>query len=450
MGSILTVNTQDHGGGAAKIACTLMEGYAKRGRVSQMAVGIKRTRHPEIHAIRNDRGQSGLSAFFWKHRNRFKNRQHDMRGAWAMTQILEYLASPGRRLDRKQGREILEFPGSYHLAQQVPKPVDLYHLHNLHGDYFDLRALSTLSGDKPTIITLHDAWLMAGHCSHPFDCDRWLLGCGQCPDLTIPPAIEKDATAQNWEEKRRIFSQSKLYVACPSRYMLDKAKRSILSEGMIEGRVIRNGIDLSVFHPGDKEEARKKLSIDPNAKVVVFAAHGTKNSAWRDFPLMRKAVESAASELEQGALFLAIGEDAPSEHLQNSEIRYIPYLDNPGDLADYYRACDVYIHAAKAETFSLTTVEAMACGASVVATALGALPEVVDDETTGFLTPAGDLETYTGRIVQLLTDKKLAVNMGRAGAEKAKKTYDENSMVDQYLSWFNEIEFNSKENPSKK
>jgi hypothetical protein len=48
------------------------------------------------------------------------------------------------------------------------------------------------------VLTLHDAWLLSGHCAHSFDCERWKTGCGECPDLTIPPAVWKIYPASKW------------------------------------------------------------------------------------------------------------------------------------------------------------------------------------------------------------------------------------------------------------
>ena len=103
------------------------------------------------------------------------------------------------------------------------------HCHNLHSGYFDLRALPWLSRVAPVVLTLHDAWLLSGHCAHSFGCDRWKNGCGACPDLSIPPAIAKDGTAANWKRKRRIFERSQLYVVTPSQWMMDRAQQSILA-----------------------------------------------------------------------------------------------------------------------------------------------------------------------------------------------------------------------------
>jgi len=74
--------------------------------------------------------------------------------------------------------------------------------------------------------------------------------------LIIYPAITRDATAYNWRWKREIYAKSRLYVATPSRWLMRKVEQSILASAIIEAKVIPNGVDLTVFHPGDRREAR--------------------------------------------------------------------------------------------------------------------------------------------------------------------------------------------------
>ena len=178
-----------------------------------------------------------------------------------------------------------------------PEPVDVLHCHNLHGGYFDLRELARLSHALPTVLTLHDAWLLSGHCAHSFDCDRWRTGCGSCPDLTIYPPVLRDSTAPNWRRKRDIYSRSSLYVAAPCKWLMDRVDDSILSAACVEKRVIPYGVDRSVFFPGDKATARAALGLPLGAHIVLHSGTGVRTSIWRDFELLRAAAQLTAEDL---------------------------------------------------------------------------------------------------------------------------------------------------------
>lgn len=121
-----------------------------------------------------------------------------LKGTWRLSRLAQTLADPQRAFDRWRGREDFSFP--YDRPNLRPT-TDILHLHNLHGGYFDLRQLPRLSQTLPTFITLHDTWLLSGHCAYSNGCQRWQIGCGHCPDLTLYPATPRDATAQNWQRK---------------------------------------------------------------------------------------------------------------------------------------------------------------------------------------------------------------------------------------------------------
>jgi glycosyltransferase involved in cell wall biosynthesis len=96
-----------------------------------------------------------------------------------------------------------------------------------------------------------------------------------------------------------------------------------------------------------------------------------------------------------------------AERIGAAEVRFIPYQANQESVARYYEAADLYVHAAPADTFPNTILEALACGTPVVATAVGGIPEQVEDGQTGFLVPVGNARALAERLTQLLSDHQL-------------------------------------------
>src|SRR5262249_16039004 len=317
---------------------------------------------------------------------------------------------------------------------------DIIHCHNLHGGYFDLRALPWLSRQIPVVLTLHDAWLLSGHCAHSIDCERWKMGCGLCPDLTLYPAIRRDATAYNWRRKREIFKKSGLYVPTPVRWWMGKIEESLLLPGVTKARVIPIGVDLSVFHPANKQDARSALGIPRDALVILFTANVPRQNIWKDYQTVQDAVALAAANLNgQNVLFLALGQAGAAEPIAPPLVLFVPYQTNRTAVASYYQAADVYIHAARADTFPNTVLEALACGTPVVATAVGGIPEQIQDGRTGFLVPAGDAQSLADRLTQLLSDSNLRQGMGMRAAEVVALQFDLNQQADAYLAWYEQL-----------
>jgi glycosyltransferase involved in cell wall biosynthesis len=406
---VLQVSTYDVIGGAERVAWNLFQTYRRRGHPSWLAVGTKLGTDPGVLLIPN-RANHGAPAV---------------------------VARPAKAVERFCGIEDFRFPGTRRLVDMTTPRPDVVHCHNLHGGYFDLRALPWLSGQVPVVMTLHDAWLLSGHCAHSFECERWKIGCGHCPDLTIDPAIRRDATAYNWRRKAKIFAGSRLWVATPSRWLMRKVEQSMLARAIVEARVIPNGVDLTVFHPADKEAARSRLGIPARALVVLFAATAVRENIWKDYRTVREGVSLAVARLQgQDIMFVALGQDAPEERIGPAVLRFVPYQTEPRVVAGYYQASDVYVHGARADTFPNTVLEAQACGIPTVATAVGGIPEQIEDGRNGFLVSVGDAAALAERLIRLLSDQPLRHRMGAQGAEDTRSRFDLNGQADAYLDWY--------------
>lgn len=431
---ILQVSTSDIGGGAEKIAWDLHQGYVSRGYQSWLAVGCKYSETSTVFRIPNEA--------YWPLWLKLVKRLSDpeKRLPFRLRHFCAHLAKIHYRRSKKQGYEHFYFPGSRRLLSLPPSRPDILHCHNLHGGYFDLRVLPEISQKLPVIMTLHDAWLLAGHCAHSFDCDRWKIGCGQCPYLHVNVALQHDGSAYNWQRKREIYANSRVYIATPSQWLMNKVEQSMLAPAIVEHRVIPNGIDLSVFQPADKFTVRAQLKIPQEAVVLLFTAFRARQSVWKDYTTLRAAVELLANRPQkQPILFIALGEDAPPEQIGQATLLCVPYQTDLELVARYYQAADVYIHAAKADNFPTTILEALACGTPAIATAIGGIPEQIEDGKTGLLVPPAKPQEMAAAIQILLQDDALRRSMSRQAAETARRRFDLQRMTDDYLAWYQEL-----------
>lgn len=441
--NILQVSTADHGGGAERIAMNLHRQFRERDHEATLAVGRKVGDDPFVVEIQNARASNRWARGWAETTYQLHIHEHRLGDTRRLRATTNAIGRPNAWLDRQLGREHFGFPGTASLLDLTPSKPDLLHLHNLHGDYFDLRALPKLSRRVPVFITLHDAWMLAGHCAHSLGCDRWVTGCGKCPSLSTFPAVRRDATNRNWKRKRDIYARSRVYLTAPSKWLLDKAKRSMLAPAILESRVIPNGVDLNVFKPGDRLEARHQLALPENAYVVLFAANGIRRSDFKDFDTLREAVRNLAESItDQPILCVALGEAGEPQQIGRARIRFVPKQANPVTVADYYRAADVYAHAAKEDTFPTTVIEALACGTPIVASKVGGIPEQVDHGQTGLLVDPGDPALFGKYLAMLLRNPGLRATFGKQAVENAARRFDLKTQADQCLTWYETVVHN--------
>jgi glycosyltransferase involved in cell wall biosynthesis len=213
-------------------------------------------------------------------------------------------------------------------------------------------------------------------------------------------------------------------------------------------------VDLSIFHPADSRAVRATLGISQDTRVLLFTANDIRRNKFKDYQTIRAAVAQVAERLHgQDVLLIALGENAPAEQIGNAEVRFVPYQKDPEAVARYYQAADLYLHAAKADTFPNTVLEALACGKPVVATAVGGIPEQLKglqslgcrmpelnryemNEATGVLVPQGDARGMAAGIEQLLNDESLCHYMGENAARDAQERFDLRRQVNDYLEWY--------------
>jgi glycosyltransferase involved in cell wall biosynthesis len=367
--------------------------------------------------------------------------------------LTRWIAEPRRRSRIRSGFEDFDFPSTFPvISRAIRERPSILHFHNLHGGYFDLRALPRLNALAPVVLTLHDQWSFTGHCAHSFECKRWTLGCGECPDLTIYPGIPRDRTAENFIAKREIFSHARLHLATPSRWLMERAERSLLSPAIVEKRVIPNGVDTDVFRPGDRRVERARLGLPSEPRIVLCFGAAARSNHWTNHELLRSTLRYLAQEGPSDIVLVLLGSDGSLEdRVEGLRVLHRPFEQNVETVAAYYRASDIYLHPASADTFPTTVLESLASGVPVVATAVGGIPEQVKSVAgidasasprtlaTGILVDPQD-QTGLGRGIEtLMLDDDLRHSLADNGARIAGAEFSITLQAQRYLDWYREI-----------
>jgi len=178
--------------------------------------------------------------------------------------------------------------------------------------------------------------------------------------------------------------------------------------------VIHNGVDLARFAPAaNGSSGRAPVTVATLANL-------------RPEKGLRQLVEAAAEVARKAprARFVIWG-DGPLRGDLEALIRargLTGIVEMPGPTREpesALKGCDVFVLASLSEASSNVVLEAMGTGLPVVATRVGGLPGLVEDETTGLLVPPDDVPALTQAIVRLLETPGLAARMGTRGRVRA-------------------------------
>ncbi len=176
--------------------------------------------------------------------------------------------------------------------------------------------------------------------------------------------------------------------------------------------VIRNGVDQEVFFPRDRSEARRRLKLEAEDKILLSVGALV---PVKGFDRLIDAMALLKRE-EQGSLLklFVIGEGSERRALESrisnlkleARVRLLGAKPQ-AELADWYSAADLFCLASHREGCPNVVIEAMACGLPIVATNVGGVAELVAAETGRVF------EAYSAKKIAEEVEKALAVDWNR-------------------------------------
>jgi glycosyltransferase involved in cell wall biosynthesis len=234
----------------------------------------------------------------------------------------------------------------------------------------------------------------------------------QVPQLELPKRI-----------LRRVDRASGIW-ACDveiavSDYVLAELKSRRHAERLIR---IRNGIDLARFRPPPNptgDSRRRPFTVGYAGRLVAGKGVADLIRAFALPDLPPDALLRVAGEGDQRAAL----EDLARAFKVESRVTFVGLVD---DMPEFWRGCDVgAVPSSQAiESFCLAAVEAMASGCPVVATAVGALPEIVRDAATGWLVEPGNVAGLGRALGLYAQDQHLRTQHGTSARKLCEVEYD--------------------------
>jgi len=322
---------------------------------------------------------------------------------------LEQLAASSRVIYLPAGRGL----DKYSLYEQVPVfGAEMMDFAEREGVTYDLLfSHYWLSGEVACLLRPHLAGGWA-HIAHTLGLVKnRTLAAGARPEPALRIRVEGE-----------IAQQADLLIASTA----DEAADLVRGYGADSERVavVPPGVDLSVFQPIDRGEARRKIGFGPGP-LLLFVG---RLERLKGVDVAIRALALLRDRSHDDVRLLILGEDSKEgdesemDRLKAvaSDLGVRDRVDFLGSVAHhelpyFYSAADICVMPSYSESFGLVGLEAQACGRPVVGSDTTGLRSVVRDDVSGYLIDGHEPAAYAERIGRLLDDPELAQQMGRRG-----------------------------------
>ncbi|HZY71711.1 MAG TPA: glycosyltransferase family 4 protein [Edaphobacter sp.] len=214
----------------------------------------------------------------------------------------------------------------------------------------------------------------------------------------------------------------------------DEVRAMLLKAGVRAEKVhlIRNGIDMRPF-----ADATPSLRTSDEEKGALVVGWVGRLSSEKGADIFLRAAARVLAECPE-ARFVIVG-DGPDLAVLNALIdelkirKSISLAGRREDMPAVYASFDVMVSSSRQEGLPMAILEGMASGLPLVATAVGDVPTVVRDGSTGRLVPSENVELLTAAMVDLLRDASLRRRLGSAAKELIAKEFSAERMATNYL-----------------
>lgn len=306
---------------------------------------------------------------------------------------------------------------------------ELFHGHYVDGGIVAFEVARKLK--KPCFFTPHSlgAWKKETMGGEPAEMDKVYNFTHR---INEEERLLKSATAVTLTTHLQVEKIRQLYSNFPSNY-----------------RVIPPGVDTERFRPIKEDGSERKKLVTPERYIFCLSridANKGHDYLLNAFSLIVKKTKD---------IHLVIGGGSPrpvgveievtkmikeliKQHKMERNVHLTGYI--PDELLPlYYRCADVFVLPSRFEPFGMTVLEAMSCGATVVASSLGGIKEIIEDGVNGILVDPSNTTELSEAIANLLQDRQKAKTIGQKARKFAVEEYSWTAIGKKFIKFYSEF-----------
>ena len=409
---ILIVNTSERTGGAAVAANRLMKALNNNGAKAKMLVRDKETETLTVVPL-----------------------PHSPRLRWHF--LWERLVIFCRLHFSRQHLFEVDIANAGYDITKLPEfqEADVIHLHWVNQGMLSLKGIQKiLQSGKPVVWTMHDIWPATALCHVTLGCQHFTSQCGNCR-LLPGGGSSHDYSTTIWQRKQRMLADENIYFVACSHWLESEAKRSALLKGQ-KITSIPNPIDTRIYKRGNKQEARQRLGLPLDKKLILFASQRVTNvNKGMDY-----LIEACRQLQISDAAVVILGGHAEEVVSQLSLEAYpLGYVNDEQRIVDVYHAADVFVLPSLSENLPNTIMEAMACGVPCVGFKVGGIPEEIDHRRKGYVAEYRSAEDLARGIRWILAEADYE-ELSKNAVQKVVQNYSQQSVALKYLDVYHQAQ----------
>lgn len=415
---VLLINTSERIGGAAVAANRLMEALKNNGIKAKMLVRDKQT--DEISVVELKRSWKHIWKFVWERLVIWKANHFKKNHLFAVD-----IANTGTDIT-----SLPEF-------QQA----DVIHLHWINQGMLSLKQIrKILASGKPVVWTMHDMWPATGICHYAGECTNYQTECRNCPFLW-KSGSKKDISCRTFRKKQKLYKEAPItFIAC-SKWLEGMAKKSVLlAEQTVTN--IPNAININLFRPHSKQEARTLLELPQDKKLLLFGSVKITDKR-KGIDYMIEACKILAEkhpELKEQLGIVVFG--SQSSQLATMfpfPVHALNYIREEKKMVDVYNAVDLFTIPSLEDNLPNTIMEAMACGVPCIGFNTGGIPQMIDHLHNGYVAQYKSAQDFANGIHWALSDEEEYRNLSEEACRKVISNYSEEIIAKKYIDIYNKV-----------
>jgi len=334
---------------------------------------------------------------------------------------------------RPPGRELFSFDRTRHTVSMHPlvKEAGIIILH-WTANMVDCNEFFPALEGKPVIWALHDMNPITGGCHYTDGCEKYRSGCGACPQLGSKDL--DDLSRKIFKRKEKAYRNANIHLVAPSRWMLDRARESLLFKGR-ETHLIPHGVQIGIFKERGRAALRDFLGLPPDRTLILFGS---------DYTSPRKGMGALAAALKtlgekntlSSAALVTFGHHEDPGSFPGGlpcPIHSMGYIYDDRLLSAVYSSCDMFVSPSREEAFGLTSLESMASGTPVIGYDTGGLADMIIPHDTGLLVKPGDMRDLADKIEFMVTRPEDCRAMGENARKLVEKEFTVEKQVGRYI-----------------